>query len=261
MVELQSTIIMKAIALRETKLTKDLLDSSAVTDPSRVFLVNAGSEFDVKAIAPQIKNKKRLVTFPQGIGKSNYNSWFIWPAHWRIEGEAKSNYAEATGTPKGTPEASKHVRKVESSAVPKSPVNWQAPNALISQYFQVWECTKGDDRRIPTRGSEAERNILRIAAELDKIREEWGGSIVVTSWYRPPAVNQEIGGARYSQHLSGGAVDIYTADGRDWEFEDFLDRHWGGGLGFGISSGRGFTHLDLREGSWRRGAGSIRWMY
>lgn len=33
-------------------------------------------------------------------------------------------------------------------------------------------------------------------------------SIAVNSWYRSPSFNRQIGGARYSQHLTGSASDI-----------------------------------------------------
>ncbi len=140
-------------------------------------------------------------------------------------------------------------------------INWKDPNAPVSKFFTVGEVTKNDPRRIPAIGSPEEKNILRLAAELDKIRAEWGSAIKVTSWYRPPAVNAAVGGVPNSQHINGSAVDIYPANGRDLEFEKFLSRNWGGALGFGMASGRGFSHLDMRGGGWRRGAGTIRWNY
>lgn len=142
----------------------------------------------------------------------------------------------------------------------KDPIDWKNTNQLISEYFSVGEVTKGDPERIPTDPWIIE-NILTLANELDKIRKEWQGPIGVTSWYRPESVNRRVGGAFSSQHITGSAVDIYTMDGADHEFEEFLDSHWGGGLGYGVSSGRGFTHLDLREGKWRKGSGSLRWNY
>jgi len=125
----------------------------------------------------------------------------------------------------------------------------------------VAEVTQGDPARIPWSKSNEESNILKIARELDKVREEWANAIGVTSWFRPPAINAMVGGVSNSQHIYGAAVDIYTMDGRDFEFEDFLDRNWGGGLGYGVASGRGFTHLDLRAGGWKNGNGAIRWNY
>jgi putative chitinase len=243
---------MEAIALQDTKLTKDLVDSSQVTDPNRSFLVSKGDAFTIRAIAPHLQSNKRLVSFSQGLGKAQFNTWFLFPAHWQIDGEPRADFQEAT-----VPRAAS-----ESTPIIKKDIDWwDSRTDFISRYFTEHDVTNGDDRRIPVTGSDIERNILAMALELDKIRAEWGAPIGVTSWHRPPAVNREVGGATFSQHITGGAADIYTLDGKDYEFEDFLDAHWGGGLGYGVASGRGFTHLDLREGGWRRGPGTIRWTY
>jgi hypothetical protein len=242
---------MKAIAKQSTKLTKDLVDSSYITDLSRVFLVHAGTQFELKAIAPQVNQGKRLCTVSGGLGPAHFNTWWLFPDHWSIKENPRDDYDEASHS----------AAAGESTPNPSKP-NWHnQKNDKISRWFCERDVTNGDSRRIPTGGSEVYQNVMRMAAELDKIRDEWGQPIGVTSWYRPPRINAEVGGAQFSQHLNGGAADIYTLNGRDYEFEDFLDRHWGGGLGYGVASGRGFTHLDLREGGWRRGPGTIRWTY
>lgn len=244
---------MRATALQDTKLTKELLDSSQITDPGKIFLIHKGTTWTIKAIVPQPNGQKQLATFDRGLGPANFNTWFLFPAHWQIDGAPRLDYPEAR-----TPAAA-----AESSARKQQTIDWKdGRNDYISQFFTEYEVTNGDSRRIPTRNSQVEKLVLQMAAELDKVRAEWGSPIGVTSWNRPEQVNREVGGAIYSQHLTGGAVDIYTLDGRDYEFEDFLDRHWGGGLGYGVASGRGFTHLDLRDmGGWRRGPGTIRWTY
>ena len=243
---------MKATALQTTKLTKALVDSSTEQDAQKVFEVFQGTELELRAIAPHPQGNKRLVTLSTGIGAARFNTWFLFPAHWQIDGAPRADYQEAK-VPRAAQESSPIIKK--------GPDWWDGRTDFISRYFTENDVTNGDDRRIPVKGSEVERNVFSMALELDKIRAEWGAPIGVTSWYRPPAVNREVGGATFSQHITGGAVDIYTLDGRDYAFEDFLDAHWGGGLGYGVSSGKGFTHLDLREGGWRRGPGTIRWTY
>ena len=143
-----------------------------------------------------------------------------------------------------------------------SVIDWQDFNCKISKYFTVGEVTRYDVRRIPRPGSIEAANILRLAQELDKIRHEWGAAIGVTSWYRPYEINLAVGGVSNSQHITGSAVDIYTMDGRDDKFEVFLDEYWCGALGYGVRSGLGFTHLDMRNGRWKHSEGElIRWMY
>lgn len=143
---------------------------------------------------------------------------------------------------------------------PNKPIDWTNFNQRISNYFTVGEVINRNLDRIPSE-SDILSSIYALADELDKLREEWGSAIGVTSWYRPPAINRAVGGVSNSQHLYGSAVDIFTYDGRDAQFEAFLDDHWGGALGYGVASGRGFTHLDLRGGGWRRGPKEIRWWY
>lgn len=140
-------------------------------------------------------------------------------------------------------------------------IDWNRPDCLISKYFSVREVTQGDEQRIPAPGSAEEINILTLAAELDLIREAWDGPIGVTSWNRPYWVNRAVGGVSNSQHITGGAADIYPIDSSEYEFEEWLDARWGGAMGYGAAAGRGFTHIDLRGGGFDRGEGEIRWTY
>jgi hypothetical protein len=142
-------------------------------------------------------------------------------------------------------------------------IDWHETNCPISKFFTVGEVTKGDEDRIPERGSDEEKNILALAQELDKLRVAFGHPIGVSSWYRPPAVNRAVGGARYSQHINGRGVDIYPLSGMDiHDFQDWCDERWFGALGYGAS--KGFVHLDTRPplgGFMTGGKKGPRWNY
>lgn len=140
-------------------------------------------------------------------------------------------------------------------------IDWTDMTSKVSKYFTVREVTKGQAARIPT-SKVIQDNIVRLAKELDKIREEWGKPIIVTSWYRPLTINRAVGGVDNSQHIQGLAVDIAPIDPAELiEFERWLDEHWYGPLGWGAQSGRGFTHLGLTKG-WRAGGKKgPRWRY
>lgn len=141
-------------------------------------------------------------------------------------------------------------------------IDWRNPAQKISKYFTVGEVTKGDSRRIPPSGSDIEKEILELAIELDKIREEWGSPVLVTSWYRPPSVNSSVGGASNSQHLFGRGVDIRPVNPASLaRFQAWVDQHWFGALGYGAR--RGFVHLDTRNGKgWKTGGEKgPRWNY
>ncbi|MCA2691536.1 MULTISPECIES: D-Ala-D-Ala carboxypeptidase family metallohydrolase [unclassified Microcystis] len=144
----------------------------------------------------------------------------------------------------------------------KTKINWKNSAQKISKYFSVGEVTKNDPRRIPITGGDIENNILQLAIELDKIREEWGSPIRVISWYRPPVVNRTVSKFSNSQHIYGRAADIYPINPASLiKFQAWLDQHWHGALGYGAK--KGFVHLDMRNGKgWRSGGQKgPRWNY
>ena len=122
------------------------------------------------------------------------------------------------------------------------PVALDAPICLDSPHFSWAEATKGG-ARIPE-SETITRNIIRLATKLEEVRDIFAGRrITITSWYRPPAVNRAVGGARFSAHLDGYAADIIV-DGIDpIDVANKLAPEWDGGLG----DSSAFTHLDLGE--------------
>lgn len=144
-------------------------------------------------------------------------------------------------------------------------VDWKDFSSPISKYFILGEATNWSKNRLPLSWDlVAKNNIITMAKELDIIRETWGKPIYVNSWFRPSAdrgypvdVNQQVGGSSKSQHRFGSAADIRPSYGEDGiKFENWLDKEmWNDkALGYGQKAGKGFTHLDLRQGH-------IRWNY
>jgi uncharacterized protein YcbK (DUF882 family) len=122
------------------------------------------------------------------------------------------------------------------------PVALDAPICLESPHFTWAEATKNGSR-IPE-SERITRNIIRIATELEDIREAFDGrSINITSWYRPPAINRAVGGAKFSKHLDGHAVDIQIEGLDPRTVANKIAETWEGGLG----DSSVFTHLDLGE--------------
>lgn len=142
-------------------------------------------------------------------------------------------------------------------------IDWLDFNCPVSKFFTVKEVTNGDKRRIPS-NQEVIKKILFLANELDKIRIELGSPLLVNSWYRPPKINAEVGGARYSQHIQGWGVDVRSPVINIYEFQKWLDNYWYGALGYGAK--KGFVHLDLRNAKGWRSAKNpnvkgVRWNY
>ena len=88
------------------------------------------------------------------------------------------------------------------------------------KYFTLKELSaSGTARRMgvdntPTPVASANLTAL-VEAVLDPLRERYGRPIYVSSGYRCPRLNNAVGGAKTSQHVSGEAVDIYVASARD----------------------------------------------
>jgi zinc D-Ala-D-Ala carboxypeptidase len=56
--------------------------------------------------------------------------------------------------------------------------------------------------------SDVLENMKQAAYGLEQVRTELGGPILVSSWYRSPALNAAVHGAQGSSHLLGWAVDF-----------------------------------------------------
>ena len=98
-----------------------------------------------------------------------------------------------------------------------------------------------------------------LATFLERVRIAFGGKpIVITSGYRPPAINRQVGGASGSEHLydapSVGAVDFFIHGADINKVQAWVDREWPYSVGYGAP--KGFIHLGIRKGRPR-----VRWDY
>ena len=86
---------------------------------------------------------------------------------------------------------------------------------------------------------------------LQCIREHFGKAVMITSGYRTPEHNAEVGGSKSSQHLLGRAADIRVA-GVSVEdvaaYAESLMPDWGGVGRYPVKAGRatGWVHVDTR---------------
>lgn len=98
-----------------------------------------------------------------------------------------------------------------------------------------------------------------LAAFMERVRTAFSGKpIIITSGYRPPAVNRSVNGASSSEHLYDalgvGAVDFYVEGADIGAVQAWCDREWPYSLGYGAP--KGFVHLGIRRGRPR-----VRWDY
>jgi GH24 family phage-related lysozyme (muramidase) len=98
-----------------------------------------------------------------------------------------------------------------------------------------------------------------LAAFLERVRAAFGGKpVIITSGYRPPAINRSVGGASSSEHLYNapgiGAVDFYIQGADINAVQAWCDKEWPCSVGYGAP--KGFVHLGIRAGRPR-----VRWDY
>ena len=87
---------------------------------------------------------------------------------------------------------------------------------------------------------------------LELLRKELGDKpIIITSGYRTPTHNAKVGGAKYSYHMRGMAVDIRVNGISAKEIAKAIDKIVDG---CGIIVYESWVHFDVREGKkYRKG--------
>lgn len=80
-------------------------------------------------------------------------------------------------------------------------------------YFKRSELTHGRDKDYPLTPQQ-EDNLKALTEALNKVREAYGYPMVVSSCYRPAAINTAVGGAKKSNHMECLAADIADKDGK-----------------------------------------------
>ena len=136
-------------------------------------------------------------------------------------------------------------RAAPSKLTPDSPFT-----ARITPHITLGEFALGQEARRFDHQHQLD-TAAELAAFLERARGAFGGkSVIITSGYRPPAVNRSVGGASSSEHLYDapgvGAVDWYI-DGVDiYKLQDWCVKNWPYSTGLGAP--KGFIHTGIRKG-------------
>jgi hypothetical protein len=111
-----------------------------------------------------------------------------------------------------------------------TPSNLQLHASIIPNGSFTWaEATRGGVRMPPNQATVDA--IVRIAQLAQQARNRIGRPFSITSWYRPPEINQAVGGASESRHIVGDAIDFYVDGLTGDQLYRALDPWWTGGLG------------------------------
>jgi uncharacterized protein YcbK (DUF882 family) len=225
-------VLLRLEALRETWLKKEAKPADDLGEKQKVR-VSQGKVYAVSAYTESAADAHAQVALAGGAG-----TWFVYEPHWRKLQDAK-------------------VQPTSGA------VDWSDFNCLVTPNLTVGEMLQWDRRRMPAANSAVRARLLRTAAEFQNVRNCWGRSLGVTSFYRPEPINGQVGGVPGSRHVSGEAFDLYPTDRTLESFYQWIRVRWTGGLGDGRN--RGFVHLDIRGGGgFVPGAGvrpAAEWLY
>ena len=116
----------------------------------------------------------------------------------------------------------------------------------MTKNFNLSEFECNDGSKMPL---EVYENVIKLANQLQFLRDYTGRPITINSAYRSPEHNAKVGGSKTSQHLLGKAADITIQSLKPAEvfmiIEELID------MGHMLQGGLGlydtFVHYDIRK--------------
>ncbi|HEY9763917.1 MAG TPA: D-Ala-D-Ala carboxypeptidase family metallohydrolase [Trichocoleus sp.] len=242
---------------QELKVTGDTLFkaepklSSELTEQDKVFVKN-GTVFELSSYGAVEKNHVKVALQGAFLGTQNRTTWYAYVPDIEINGNIPGNKPndQNSGSTGGTPQPANPANLGKALKFPgfdgfyytNNPIIWTTDYGERG-HFTWGEATHGGTR-IPE-NQDVVYGMIRAAKALEDIRYRLGGRpMSINSWYRPPAINAAVGGARQSRHLVGDAVDFVVSGYHPYDVFDRLDAWWGSRGG--LASASVFTHLDTR---------------
>lgn len=169
------------------------------------------------------------------------STWYVYGRHVRVQRRGVVVYPPAGPTPSPTPTPTPY--QGIAFKLPGNSSTFYTDQPIIPNGSFTWgEATK-DATRIPANVTIV-NNIIALARELQKARNQVGVPFIINSWYRPPAINEAVGGVPNSQHLYGKAVDVQVPGNSGRRVANALMLSWNGGIGI-YSSIPDIVHLDI----------------
>lgn len=260
-----STVTLKVVSDTLFKLQPVL--SSQLSSSEKVFVKN-GTEFELVESEKAPGNHVRISLAATGLGDRNLTNWYAYAPDIVIEGNPsgntphKNNPEKPQPVPEPTPPpvVEKPPAPPVPAPTPKPEPTRPAPTGpftlpgfrstfflsepIIPDGHFTWAEATRNGQRIPE-SRDIVYGIIQIARVMEEVRSRMGDRpIRVNSWYRDPATNKAVGGARYSRHMSGDAIDFVVVGVHAYTVYARLNSWWGSQGGLASSSI--FTHIDAR---------------
>ena len=175
---------------------------------------------------------------------NGYNTWYIYDRHARVEQNDVVVYPSPKPKPPKPPTPpSPPAYMGRAFKLPGNTSTFYTDQPIIPGGNFLWgEATK-NATRIPET-EDIVRNILALARQLQRARNQIDRPFTINSWYRPPAANAAVGGASRSQHLYGRAADVRVSGMSGRQVANAVMLWWDGGVGV-YSNIPNIVHLDV----------------
>jgi hypothetical protein len=173
------------------------------------------------------------------------STWYVYARQVQIERNGAVVYRPPNPTPSPAPAPAPAPAPYQGQPfkLPGNSTTFYTDQPIVPGGSFTWgEATK-DATRIPETVTIV-NNIIALARELQKVRNQIGRPFIINSWYRPPAINQDVGGVSNSQHLYGKAVDLQVPGYSGRRIANAIMLSWNGGIGI-YSSIPDIVHLDI----------------
>ena len=237
-----STVKLKVISDTLFKLRPVL--SSQLAPDEKVFVKN-GTEFEIVDSENAVGNHVRVTLATTGLGDRDLKTWYAYAPDITIEGNPPNNTPNPVPPKVPAPPAPTPVdRPTGPFRLPGFSSTFYLSEPVIPNGHFTWAEATRNGERIPE-SRDIVYGMIRVAGALEEVRSRMGNRVItVNSWYRDPASNRAAGGALYSRHMSGDAVDFVVVGVHAYTVYDSLNSWWGSRGGLASSSI--FTHIDTR---------------
>lgn len=169
---------------------------------------------------------------------SHGGEFFLYEPHIRLM-NLSGQVLDLKGNTDLTPQPAQPVNKTPLH-LPGYESTFYLQDWIANTHFTWAEATKWG-QRIPENKGIVD-NILEQAKALEDLRSHLGVPLICTSWYRDPATNRAVGGAKNSSHLTGSATDICSPSMDIHELQEKVLNFWVSG-GIGLGANIGFVHV------------------
>lgn len=221
--------------ITDTVLKQEPIDSREISDSNLKYPITAGNELALHSWGEEGNHIK--VAF-LGNTFNGFNTWYAFGDHVEIWEKGAPLELEPEG------EDPQVEQRSDSFKLPGYVSTFFLSDPILPGGHFFWREAIHNGDRIPQSKAHVD-NILALARRLEEVREILGGfPMTITSWYRPEPWNSQVGGARFSRHLSGQAVDFIRPGLTGRQMASRL-RDWPGGMGI-YSRYPNLLHLDIR---------------